>query len=406
MSKHYFQLATAFLFGSLLTACTTFGPQQAEGPTINMESGESFWLDQVAYPYPVNFHSGTDDLGRRWQVAVMDEYHGEDISRAETLVLIHGRGANAGYFSQVMKKFLQSDLRVIAVDLPGYGKSLPHNLGKPVNRSLDSTRQVVHDVLTEIGVEKAYFLGHSMGGQWVIGYSLQYPDAVAGIILESSYGLEEFPNAIRRNNGDLLAIFDPALAEDYQRWQQTWSQLKVHQTERSLTPEQIRANYYFAQMDNGKMVSSDVGYFTRQSKDAHFLTQARISMIEQSPREFNRYINTYIWDGYALATEVLKEDPYSLFKQLSQISAPVFMVFGEQDPYLPVRWNKEPVQLISDIVQPSYLQLEVAGNPPLVSVYPLAGHVPHADQASKLARDVIAFIDEGKIFSNQVKLPF
>ena len=48
-------------------------------------------------------------------------------------------------------------------------------------RTLNDVRDAFNAlVVGKLGVKKAYYYGHSLGGQTVLGYALRYPDAVAG----------------------------------------------------------------------------------------------------------------------------------------------------------------------------------------------------------------------------------
>jgi pimeloyl-ACP methyl ester carboxylesterase len=78
--------------------------------------------------------------------------------------------------------------------LPNYGKSIPGNLDKPITRSIQETSEVIHDlIVNQLGIPKAIYGGHSLGGQFVLGYALTYPEAVEGLILVAPAGLEELP---------------------------------------------------------------------------------------------------------------------------------------------------------------------------------------------------------------------
>jgi pimeloyl-ACP methyl ester carboxylesterase len=59
---------------------------------------------------------------------------------------------------------------------------------------MQHTREVIHDlVVNRLGIPKAVYGGHSLGGQWVLGYALTYPKAVERLILIAPAGLEELP---------------------------------------------------------------------------------------------------------------------------------------------------------------------------------------------------------------------
>ena len=55
----------------------------------------------------------------------------------------------------------------------------PGNLDKSPARTMQDMREVVHElVVNQLGVKKASYLGHSLGGQLVMGYALTWPEAV------------------------------------------------------------------------------------------------------------------------------------------------------------------------------------------------------------------------------------
>ena len=77
-----------------------------------------------------------------WQIGYMDEYAGTDTD-PQVLVIIHGKGAFAGHYGNVMQYALRSGLRVIVPDLPHYGMSGPGNLDKSPARTMQDMRDVV-----------------------------------------------------------------------------------------------------------------------------------------------------------------------------------------------------------------------------------------------------------------------
>ena len=118
----------------------------------------------------------------------MDEYAGTD-KDPKVLVIIHGKGAFGGHYGNIMQYALRSGLRVIVPDLPHYGMSGPGNLDKSPARTMQDMREVVYDlVVNQLGVKKAYYLGHSLGGQFVLGYALTWPEAVQGLVARSAGG--------------------------------------------------------------------------------------------------------------------------------------------------------------------------------------------------------------------------
>ena len=102
------------------------------------------------------------------------ERAGDDPATAadQTVVLIHGN-VSSGLFWQELMQDLPSDLRVIAIDLRGFGdtESLPVDATRGVRDFSDD----VHATLTALGLETAHLVGWSMGGGVVMQYALDHP---------------------------------------------------------------------------------------------------------------------------------------------------------------------------------------------------------------------------------------
>jgi pimeloyl-ACP methyl ester carboxylesterase len=103
------------------------------------------------------------------------------------IVLVHGFGGQTANYAQLMP-LLAADHRVIAVDLKGYGYS-----ERDASAGLSATDQVtmLRGVLGRLGVERAVFVGHSMGGGIVQRFAATYPDAVEALVLMASVSGEE-----------------------------------------------------------------------------------------------------------------------------------------------------------------------------------------------------------------------
>ncbi|MEZ3162070.1 alpha/beta hydrolase [Microbacterium sp. BWT-B31] len=98
----------------------------------------------------------------------------------QTVVLIHGNGSSSLFWQELMQD-LPTDLRVIAIDLRGYGAS--------EHAPIDATRGVrdfsddVRATLEVLGVPTAHFVGWSMGAGVIMQYALDHP--VLSLTLES-----------------------------------------------------------------------------------------------------------------------------------------------------------------------------------------------------------------------------
>lgn len=105
----------------------------------------------------------------------------ESKGKGRTLILIHGAGGMASYW--VNQLFgLSKKLRVIAIDLPGHGKSERTKEKETIQRYAEH----VVDFMKQIKLGKAVILGHSMGGLVVQQLALEHPQLVEKLIIVDS----------------------------------------------------------------------------------------------------------------------------------------------------------------------------------------------------------------------------
>ncbi len=116
------------------------------------------------------------------------------------VVLIHGLGACVEWWQHNIEA-LAKDFRVLAMDLPGFGLS-----DKNVESlSLAAARQFLSDFLDHFGLEKASFVGNSMGGLVALDFALRHPGNVSALVLAGSAGLgRELSPALRALSVPLL----------------------------------------------------------------------------------------------------------------------------------------------------------------------------------------------------------
>lgn len=99
-----------------------------------------------------------------------------------TVVLVHGN-VSSSLFWQPLMLALPEDLRVIAIDLRGFGASevLPVDATRGVRDFSDD----VASVLDDLGISGAHIVGWSLGGGVVMQLLLDRPELVASLTLES-----------------------------------------------------------------------------------------------------------------------------------------------------------------------------------------------------------------------------
>jgi pimeloyl-ACP methyl ester carboxylesterase len=97
---------------------------------------------------------------------------------SEALILIHGWTMNEDNWRDQVTDLAKRN-RVIAVDLPGHGKS-----DKPqVTYSMDFFSRAVDAVMRDAKVKRAVLVGHSMGTPIARQFYRKYPDKTLGIVI-------------------------------------------------------------------------------------------------------------------------------------------------------------------------------------------------------------------------------
>jgi homoserine acetyltransferase len=369
------------------------------GVAAQIDPAKSFWKDFVTYPYPVKYATAKDKRGTSWQVGYMDEYAGTDRD-PKVLVIIHGKGAFGGHYGNIMQYALRSGVRVIVPDLPHYGMSGPGNLDKSPARTMQDMREVVYDlVVNQLGVKKAYYLGHSLGGQVVMGYALTWPDVVQGLALEAPSGLEEYPRDITIAKDKKARLFDQAFDRDFDKWKQTWGQTGILAAELGRSEQNIRDFFYFKKRDpeTNAVSASKSGYFYSDSEYARFHTEQRVGLTRGNPKELEQWANVFIYDIYSIGSELQQDDPKNLYERLTQIKAPIFLSFGDREPFIPTPAFNGLTDLGRDAITPFMSRMTNAGNRPILKIYPETGHFIHTDNPVEFPVDVVDFVIKGTV---------
>lgn len=217
---------------------------------------------------------------RNLQVAMIDEGQSDQV-----LVLIHGLGSYAKGWTRNIPE-LAKHYRVIAVDLPGYGKSdkgfYPY--------TLPFYAQALTELLDALKIDKATFVGHSMGGQIAMVTSLLYPERVDKLVLVSPAGFEKFTDG----EG---AWMKKAMSPEF-----------VHDTAIRNIDTNLKANFY------------------KLPPEAEFMITERIQM--RGAKDFDAYC-------YAVSKNVAAMIDYPMWDKLTRVKHQTLIFFGDKDNLIP-----------------------------------------------------------------------
>ena len=100
------------------------------------------------------------------------------------IVLLHGLGVSADYWWRNGPMLAASGYRVIAPDLPGFGRTE----GPPRGLSVAEQASALESWASAMRLERAVYVGHSLSCQTVMQHAVWQPDRVAGLVLAAPTG--------------------------------------------------------------------------------------------------------------------------------------------------------------------------------------------------------------------------
>lgn len=135
------------------------------------------------------------------------------------LVLVHGFGGDKDNWVRVARA-LRKPMRVIAVDLPGYGES-----ASPADGDYTIAAQVehLHAFIAKLGLTRVNLGGHSMGGNIAATFAAKYPNQVTSLWLVAPSGVATAPRSelrqrIEDGGGNALIPRSAAEYRDMMGW--------------------------------------------------------------------------------------------------------------------------------------------------------------------------------------------
>lgn len=103
-------------------------------------------------------------------------YNGDSKASAYPVLLLHGSGGSHLAWPAEVRRLPHH--RVLAVDLPGHGKS-----NTPVCQSLEALQIAIQSFLLDQQIHKVIMVGHSLGAAAALSFASNYPEQVCGLFL-------------------------------------------------------------------------------------------------------------------------------------------------------------------------------------------------------------------------------
>ncbi len=229
---------------------------------------------------------------------------------AETIVMIHGFGANRDNWLRFARHFTER-YHVIALDLPGFGESSKAD----ANYDVGSQTERLQAFLKALNIEKAHLIGNSMGGHIAALYAARHPEQVLTLALLDNAG-----------------VTSPKKSEMFER---------IERGEPN--PLVVRKAEDFDKLMNFVFVSPPP---LPDSLKRHFA--------EQSMANQEHYDRIFVQ---------LRERYIPLEPELPKISAPTLLLWGEQDRVLDV----SSIEVMKPLLQKSSVVImKDCGHAPMI----------------------------------------
>ncbi len=134
-----------------------------------------------------------------------------DTGAGMPLVCLHATGHGARDFAN-LPDLLSRQVRVIAVDWPGHGRSSDDTVPASASRY----EALLEGFLDELNIGQAILLGNSIGGAASLAFAAENPDRVAGLILANPGGLLPINGLTRAFCGMMESFFRAGVKK--RRW--------------------------------------------------------------------------------------------------------------------------------------------------------------------------------------------
>jgi pimeloyl-ACP methyl ester carboxylesterase len=216
---------------------------------------------------------------------------------APALLLVHGLGDESDSWRHIIQP-LAKHQRVIAPDLPGFGRSASLQ-----RYTIPALIRVLLDLLDTLKIAKAIFIGSSLGGMLSHATAIYHPNRVRGLVLIDGLLVTAKPQI---NLGTLLFMV-PGIGE----WTYSHYRKNPQAAYASLNP-------FYASLE------------TLPAADREFLYQ-RVNERVWSNRQRRAYLavlrNTATW---------MARQQRNLSENVKQLTVPTLIIFGELDQIMPL----------------------------------------------------------------------
>lgn len=124
--------------------------------------------------------------------------------RGVPLVMVHGFTAEGFLYAQTLSRLVSMGFKVVAIDTANHGSTQGLPSG---GANFREYAELLGRALDELGIEQAFFVGHSMGGRVITQLCAAEPERALGIILVDAIVGDAWDRLV-----NLGRLFPPAMA--------------------------------------------------------------------------------------------------------------------------------------------------------------------------------------------------
>ena len=248
------------------------------------------------------------------------------------ILLVHGFGSSIYSWKDILDALAQH-FHVYAMDVKGFGYS---EKPKDADYSLVTMIDFVPDFMDAVGVEKASLVGNSMGGALCAATAIDYPERVERLVLIDAAGYPmKIPLLIRMGTTPVVTSVGKIF---YGEWVVRWGLEQVFYDKALVTPERVRAYYLPSKTPNGI----------------------------DAPRKILRDFDSVLFKYAA--------------RRFKRIQCPTLVIWGEQDPWVPVEnaWRFDRDIPDTEVV-----------------IIKDCGHAPQEEKPGEVTQTLLEFLEAG-----------
>ena len=128
----------------------------------------------------------------------------------EAMLLVHGVGARADRWRLNLEALADAGYRAFAIDLPGHGLA---EKGGRFDHSVPNYAAFAQAVLDEVGVDRVYLVGTSLGGHVLATVACEIPERVAGLAMVGTLGMAPIGQEARERTAGLIGDTSPEMVD-------------------------------------------------------------------------------------------------------------------------------------------------------------------------------------------------